>query len=53
MVSKTLIDPFRLKSVEAISFTTREHRERALANGGSARFALALRHLHGPPRSPA
>jgi tryptophanase len=40
MVYKTIIEPFRIKSVEAIGFTTREHRERALAAAGYNVFQL-------------
>jgi tryptophanase len=37
---KTIIEPFRIKSVESISFTTREARERALAAAGHNVFQL-------------
>jgi tryptophanase len=40
MVYKTIIEPFRIKSVEAIGFTTPEHRERALAAAGYNVFQL-------------
>ncbi|HEX5476010.1 MAG TPA: tryptophanase [Vicinamibacterales bacterium] len=37
---KTIIEPFRIKSVEAIAFTTREHRQAALAAAGDNVFGL-------------
>jgi tryptophanase len=40
MPYKTIIEPFRIKSVESISFTTREARERALAAAGYNVFQL-------------
>ena len=40
MSYKTIIEPFRIKSVEAITFTTRETRERALAAVGYNVFQL-------------
>ncbi len=40
MTFKTIIEPFRIKSVEAIAFTTREARERALAAAGYNVFQL-------------
>jgi len=40
MQYKTIIEPFRIKSVESISFTTREARERALAAAGYNVFQL-------------
>jgi tryptophanase len=38
---KTIIEPFRIKSVEAVKFTRREDRERALAEAGYNVFRLA------------
>src|SRR4029079_12854818 len=40
MPYKTIIEPFRIKSVESISFTTRETRGRALAAAGHNVFQL-------------
>jgi tryptophanase len=40
MIYKTIIEPFRIKTVEAITFTTREARERALADAGYNVFQL-------------
>ena len=37
---KTIIEPFRIKSVEAITFTTRDARARALADAGFNVFQL-------------
>jgi tryptophanase len=37
---RTIIEPFRIKAVEAIAFTTREHRERALTAAGYNVFQL-------------
>lgn len=37
---KTIIEPFRIKSVEPIRFTTREERERALRAAGNNVFGL-------------
>ncbi len=37
---KTIIEPFRIKSVEAVKFTHREDRERALAEAGWNVFCL-------------
>jgi tyrosine phenol-lyase len=37
---KTIIEPFRIKSVEAVKFTRREDRERALAEAGHNVFRL-------------
>jgi tryptophanase len=37
---KTIIEPFRIKSVEAVKFTHREDRERALAEAGHNVFLL-------------
>jgi len=40
MNSRTIIEPFRIKSVEAVKFTTREEREAALAAAGHNVFLL-------------
>jgi len=37
---RTIIEPFRIKSVEAVKFTTREEREAALAAAGNNVFLL-------------
>jgi tyrosine phenol-lyase len=37
---KTIIEPFRIKTVEAVKFTRREERERALAEAGHNVFRL-------------
>lgn len=38
---KTIIEPFRVKSVEQIKFTTREHREEVLRQAGYNLFLIA------------
>ncbi|MBI2835166.1 MAG: tryptophanase [Acidobacteria bacterium] len=40
MPFRTIIEPFRIKSVEALKFTTREERVRALADAGHNVFLL-------------
>ncbi len=40
MNSRTIIEPFRIKSVEAVKFTTREEREAALGAAGNNVFLL-------------
>jgi len=40
MSHKTIIEPFRIKSVEPVKFTTREEREAALADAGYNVFRL-------------
>jgi tryptophanase len=39
-LQRTIIEPFRIKSVEPLRFTTREQREAALASAGHNLFAL-------------
>jgi tryptophanase len=40
MHARTIIEPFRIKSVEALHFTTREERERRLREAGHDVFLL-------------
>jgi tryptophanase len=40
MTFKTIIEPFRIKSIESIKFTTREEREAALREAGNNVFLL-------------
>ena len=42
---KTIIEPFRIKSVEPLQFTTREQREEALERTGYNVFGLASREV--------
>jgi tryptophanase len=42
MITRTIIEPFRIKSVEAIKFTTRPKREAALAAAGHKVFGLRV-----------
>ena len=45
MPFRTIIEPFRVKSVEPLRFTTREEREEALARAGWNLFRLASRDV--------
>ena len=40
MLFKTIIEPFRIKSVESVKFTTREEREKALVDAGHNVFLV-------------
>jgi tryptophanase len=42
---KTIIEPFRIKSVEPLRHTTPEERERYLADAGYNLFLIAARHI--------
>ena len=42
---KTIIEPFRIKSVEPLSFTTREERERFLEEAGYNLFLIDARNI--------
>ncbi len=42
---KTIIEPFRIKSVEPLRHTTREERERYLAEAGYNLFLIAARNI--------
>jgi len=42
---KTIIEPFRIKSVEPLRHTTREERERYLAEAGYNLFLIEARHI--------
>jgi tryptophanase len=42
---KTIIEPFRIKSVEPLRHTTREERERYLQEGGYNLFLIEARHI--------
>jgi tyrosine phenol-lyase len=42
---KTVIEPFKIKTVEPLSFTTREERERHLAEAGLNPFLLRAEHV--------
>jgi tyrosine phenol-lyase len=42
---KTIIEPFRIKSVEPLRFTTREHRERLLQEAGLNLFRIPAREI--------
>src|SRR6266853_1885812 len=42
---KTIIEPFRIKSVEPLRFTTREHRERLLREAGLNLFRIPAKEI--------
>jgi tyrosine phenol-lyase len=42
---KTIIEPFRIKSVEPLRFTTREHRERLLQEAGLNLFRIPAKEI--------
>src|SRR6202166_2379708 len=42
---KTIIEPFRIKSVEPLRFTTRQHRERLLQEAGLNLFRIPAREI--------
>src|SRR3981189_1520002 len=42
---KTIIEPFRIKSVEPLHFTTREQREKLLAEAGLNLFQIPASHI--------
>jgi tyrosine phenol-lyase len=42
---KTIIEPFRIKSVEPLRFTTREQREKLLAEAGLNLFQIPASHI--------
>src|SRR3712207_6502914 len=45
MAYQTIIEPFRIKSVEPLPFTTRAHREAALRAAGFNLFALRAKDV--------
>ena len=53
MIAKTIIEPFRIKSVEPIRWTTRAQREERFRNGRRKRHdplraVFGMRNMRGP-----